>query len=78
MTNVRQVQQRQRWEEEERAIFPPNSDRLESLTSLLTLKSHDWNTEYEYLHSLSTATSNPNDWRFELPILFFSAVEAIP
>lgn len=70
VTNVRQVQRRQRGEEE-RAIFPPNSDRLESLTTLLTLKSHDWNTEYECLHSLSTATSNPDGWRFELPILLF-------
>lgn len=34
-------------------IFQPNSDRLESFISPLTLKSHDWNTEYEYWDSLS-------------------------
>lgn len=43
-------QQRER--RKQRTIFPPVSDSLVSFSSLLMLESHDWNTEYEYLHPL--------------------------
>lgn len=43
----------QREKQKRRTIFPAEYDSLQSFSSLLTLKSHDWNTEYGYLHSRS-------------------------
>lgn len=43
----------QREKQKGRTIFPAESDSLQSFSSLLTLKSHDWNTEYGSLHSRS-------------------------
>lgn len=43
----------QREKQKRRTIFPAESDSPQSFSSLLTLKSHDWNTEYGYLHSRS-------------------------
>lgn len=39
--------------ENARTTFPAESDSLQSFSSLLTLKSHDWNTENGSLHSRS-------------------------
>lgn len=43
----------QREKQKRRTIFPAEPDSLQSFSSLLTLKSHDWNTEYGSLHSCS-------------------------
>lgn len=43
----------QREQQKGRTIFPAESDSLQLFSSLLTLRSHDWNTEYGSLHSHS-------------------------
>lgn len=63
----------QREKQERRTIFPAESDSPQSFSSLLTLKSHDWNTEYGYLHSrsfvlLCTHSKSPKKGAFSSPV----------
>lgn len=64
----------QREKQKRRTIFPAESDSPESFSSLLTLKSHDWNTEYGYLHSrcfvllLCPHSKSPKKGAFSSPV----------